>query len=182
MFVRVWCFLCFLCFFLQWNLFIKKLNRSKIALMTSFTHTTYLGHFFAWNNLVQLYTSTITIWRFCEWIFFFPFKSSSFSYDRVWVSYIALRDLYWVFTIRLTLILSAKHPNQLIVSTVWWNIPLPILTLVQSIGIFLYGKEVWFCYLLCDKYYTGLAVSCVRSHAHTPTHAIFCLTVRSSHA
>ena len=30
--------------------------------------------------------------------------------------------------------------------------PLLILTLVQVFEIFLYGKELLFCYLLCDKY------------------------------
>ena len=30
--------------------------------------------------------------------------------------------------------------------------PLLILALVQGFEIFLYEKELWFCYLLCDKY------------------------------
>ena len=30
--------------------------------------------------------------------------------------------------------------------------PLLILALVQGFEIFLYEKELWFCYFLCDKY------------------------------
>ena len=37
--------------------------------------------------------------------FFFALKSSGFSYDGGFVSYIALSVLSWVFTIRLSLIL-----------------------------------------------------------------------------
>ena len=39
------------------------------------------------------YISTIRIWKFCVWIFFFLLKSSSSSYDYVSVSYISLRAL-----------------------------------------------------------------------------------------
>ena len=53
----------------------------------------------------HLYTSTIRIWRFCIWIFFFPLKYSTSSYDHVCASYIDLSVLYWLFTIRLSLIL-----------------------------------------------------------------------------
>ena len=55
--------------------------------------------------LRHLYTSIIRIWRFCIWIFFFPHKCSSSSYDRVCVPYIAVSVLQLVFTIRLSLIL-----------------------------------------------------------------------------
>ena len=36
--------------------------------------------------------------------------------------------------------------------------------------------------LIIKQYNTGLADSGVRSHGHTPTRAICCLAVRSSHA
>ena len=34
--------------------------------------------------------------------------------------------------------------------------PLLILALVQGLEIFLYVKELWFYYLLCDKYFVKL--------------------------
>ena len=55
--------------------------------------------------LRHLYTSTIRIRGFCVWIFFFPIKCSSSSYDRLCVSCITLSVLQWVLTIRLSLIL-----------------------------------------------------------------------------
>ena len=84
---------------------------------------------------------------------FFPLKCSSSSYYRVCVSYIALSFLQWVFTIRLSLIL----PQNIQISGQFLELmnymPLLILALVQGLEIFLSVKELWFYYLLCDKYF-----------------------------
>ena len=70
--------------------------------------------------VVEAFTSTIRIWRFCAWIFFFPLKCSSSSDDRVCVSYIALkRSNSDIHPTNLSVEISGRfHPQNTILSTI----------------------------------------------------------------